>query len=181
MKFYQKKVVWFTGLSGAGKSTLADKLVKHIKKKKYKYFRIDGDIFRNNTSNRNSFSKANIRKNNFKIIELIDSKVNNFDFIVVSVISPLKKTRLKAKKLFNKNYIEVFVKSSLKNLIKRDTKGLYKLAKENKIKNLIGFNSKITYEFSKYKKIVVNTGKLNLNQSLFKIKSEMRKNFKVKI
>ena len=45
MKFYQKKLVWFTGLSGAGKSTLADKLVKHIKKKKkYKYFRIDGDI-----------------------------------------------------------------------------------------------------------------------------------------
>ena len=53
--------------------------------------------------------------------------------------------------------------------MKRDNKGLYVKAKMKKIKNLIGYNSKIRYEKSKYKKIVVNTEKYNLRESLKKI------------
>ena len=69
-----------------------------------------------------------------------------------------------AKKIFKRNYIEIYVKCSIKTLIKRDTKGLYNLAIKNQIKNLIGFNSKIKYEKSKYKKFTVDTGKKNLPQ-----------------
>ena len=39
--------------------------------------------------------------------------------------------------MFRKNYIEIFIKCSLKELIKRDTKGLYKLARQKKIDKLI--------------------------------------------
>ena len=94
----------------------------------------------------------------------------------MSVISPLLKTRLEAKKKFGKNYFEVYVKCSIKTLIKRDTKGLYKLAIQKKIKNLIGYNSKIVYEKSKYKKIIIDTEKNNIKKCINIISKKTVKN-----
>ena len=56
---------------------------------------------------------------------------------------------------FYERYYEIFVKCSIKELVKRDTKNLYKLAKKKMINNLIGYNSKIIYEKSRYKKILI--------------------------
>lgn len=168
-KNYLSKVVWLTGLSGAGKSTLANKLHKNLKIKKYKIKKIDGDKFRKKTQNFKNFSKKNIINNNNLIINNIKKIYKNFDFCIVSVISPLRKTRARAKKIFGLNYFEVYVKCGIKELEKRDTKGLYQLARDNKINNLIGYNSKINYENSKYKKIVVNTKLLNIKDSIKKI------------
>ena len=103
------------------------------------------------------------------IINFIKKIYNKYDYILVSVISPLLKTRKKAKKIFKENYIEIYVKCTTKTLKVRDTKGLYKMAKLNKLKNLIGFNSKISYEKSDYKVIVVDTDKLSVSQSLLKV------------
>ena len=157
MKKKLSKLIWLTGLSGSGKSTLSNQIYKKLKNSKYKVLKIDGDIFRKKTKNINNFSKKNIIYNNNKIILYVKKLILDFDFIIVSVISPLLVTRKKAKKLFGNKYFEVYVKCGIKELIKRDTKGLYKKAKEKKIKNLIGYNSKIKYEESNYKKIIVNT------------------------
>ena len=116
------KIIWLTGLSGTGKSTLSKALKKNLYDKKVKI--IDGDIFRKSTKN------------------IIKNIQNKFDVIIVSVISPLLNTRKKAKKTFKNNYYEVYLKCGIQELIRRDTKGLYKLAKEKIIKNLVGFNSK---------------------------------------
>ena len=140
-KNYQTKVIWFTGLSGSGKSTLADKLYMALKKK-FKTLRVDGDIIRKKTKKK-KFRNYEIIKNNLSIINLIYKKKNSYNYIIVSVISPFIKTRMFAKKLFKKNYIEVFVYCPIAELIKRDTKGLYKLAKDKKITNLIGYKSNI--------------------------------------
>ena len=101
--------------------------------------------------------------------------------MVVSVISPLKVTRYKAKKIFKEDYIEIFIDCPLTELINRDTKGLYKLAINKKIKNLIGYNSKIKYEKTRFKKIVVNTKNKNINFSNNKIIQDLNKKFNVKI
>ena len=156
-KNYQTKVIWFTGLSGSGKSTLADKLYM-VLKKKFKTLRVDGDIIRKKTKKK-KFSRSEIIKNNLSIINLIYKKKNSYNYIIVSVISPFIKTRMFAKKLFKKNYIEVFVYCPIAELIKRDTKGLYKLAKDKKITNLIGYKSNIKYQKSTYKKLTINTKK----------------------
>ena len=168
-KNYLSNVVWLTGLSGAGKSTLANKLYKKLKTKNYKIKKIDGDKFRKKTQNFKNFSKKNIINNNNLIIDNLKKIHSNYDYCIVSVISPLRKTRARAKKVFGQNYFEVYVKCGIKELEKRDTKGLYKLARENKINNLIGYNSKINYERSKYKKIVVDTKLLNISDSIKKI------------
>lgn len=168
-KNYLSNVVWLTGLSGAGKSTLGNKLCSKLKIKKYKTKKIDGDQFRKKTQNFKNFSKKNIIDNNNLIIDNLKKIYSNYDYCIVSVISPLRKTRARAKKIFGKNYFEVYVKCEIKELEKRDTKGLYKLARDNKIKNLIGYNSKIKYETSKYNRIVINTKLLNINDSIKKI------------
>ena len=163
------KIIWLTGLSGAGKTTISNALYRKIKSKKFKVKQIDGDNFRKKRSNKNSFSRKNIIKNNISIISYVKKIKNKYDFILVSVISPILKTRVFAKRTFKKKYYEVYVYCGLKTLIKRDTKGLYKKAKEKIIRNLIGFNSEIKYEKSKYKKIFINKKNLNLNKSVKKI------------
>ena len=167
------KVIWFTGLSGSGKTTLSFALNKNLKKLDYKVKQVDGDVFRKKNKNIKKFTKKNIIENNLSIINYINENKKNYHYIIVSVISPLIKTRTKAKNIFGKDYYEIYVKCGLKTLIRRDTKGLYKLAIKKKIKNLIGYNSKIVYEKSKYKKIIINSEKNNIKECIDVIKKKI--------
>ena len=160
------RIIWFTGLSGSGKTTLSDSLTKKLTKLNYKVKKIDGDTFRKKNKNLKRFTKKNIIENNISIINYIKKIKHNYQFIIVSVISPLIKTRLKAKNYFGKDYYEIYIKCSIKTLIKRDTKGLYNLAIKKKIKDLIGYHSKIIYEHSKYKKMIINTEINNLKKCI---------------
>ena len=171
----KKKIIWFTGLSGVGKTTLSDMLIKKLSKSKYKILKIDGDIFRRKIKLKSSFTKKNIIYNNLKIISYIKKKFTKFDYTIVSVISPLKLTRNKAQSIFKDNYYEIYLYCPLKELIKRDTKGLYLMAKQKKIKNLIGFNSNINYEISSHKKIKINTKITNKKKALQKILNKIDK------
>ena len=159
------KIIWLTGLSGAGKSTLSHYITKVLKKKKFKVKLIDGDIFRKNKKYKNVFSKKSIVINNLKIINYINKIKFNYDYVIVAVISPIAKTRKKAKNIFKDKYFEVFIKCKISVLKKRDTKGLYFKADKKIIKNLIGYKSKIKYEKSNYKVIKIETDKLNLEES----------------
>tara|TARA_A100001388_G_C28768886_1_gene502548 strand:- start:1279 stop:1800 length:522 start_codon:yes stop_codon:yes gene_type:complete len=159
------RIIWFTGLSGSGKSTLANSLKKYLVSLKYKVLIVDGDKFRKKTKNSGSFTKKNILINNISIINFIRGRQFNYDYILVAVISPLRNSRNKARKLFMDKYSEIFTKCSIKNLKKRDTKGLYKLADQRKITNLIGYKSKIKYERSNYKVIIIDTSKYNIKKT----------------
>ena len=138
----ESKVVWFTGLSGAGKSTLSNYLSDQLKKLNFTVKKIDGDTFRRKNKTKKNFSKKEIIKNNHKIIKEIQKIQKKYDFVLISVISPLLQTRKYAKKKFKKKYFEINVFCKIKTLIKRDTKGLYKKVIEKKMPNLIGFRSK---------------------------------------
>ena len=163
------KIIWFTGLSGSGKTTLANRLYKLLKRKKISVKKIDGDIFRKKKKHFSDYTQKNIIKNNLSIINYI-SKINHkYEYILVAVISPILKTRRIAREKFRKRYFEIYVHCSKKELLRRDPKGLYALAKKNILKNLIGFNSKIVYEKSNYKKIIINTEKNNLQSCIKKI------------
>jgi len=163
----RSKIIWFTGLSGSGKTTLSNFVSKKLKKN-FKILKIDGDTFRRKKK-LNKFTKQAIIRNNISIINYINKRINKYEYILVSVISPLKKTRIYAHKKFGKNYFEVYTNCNLKELVRRDTKKLYLKAKQKKINNLIGYNSTIKYEKTKYKKIIVNTAKEKVITSANKI------------
>ena len=161
------KILWFTGLSGSGKSTLANLLFKHLLKnnRKLKLKIIDGDNFRKKNRNNKNFSRNAIFINNLSIIKHVNSIKSKYDFVLVSVISPLAKTRTIAKKKFRKNYFEIYVKCKISSLKKRDPKGLYK----NKNTKMIGVNSDIKYEKSSYKKIILDKDKKTKKELIKKI------------
>ncbi len=165
----KKKIIWLTGLSGSGKTTIAKFISKKLKSMKFKILNIDGDKYRSNKKYKNNFSKKKIYENNISIIKYVHEIYKDYDYVIVSVISPLKKTRAYAKKKFGTNYYEIFVNCTIKELFKRDTKKLYAKAKIGKIINLIGYNSNIKYEKSNYKKITVHTHCETLKSSSNKI------------
>ena len=136
------KIIWFTGLSGSGKTTLAKLITKKLTKRKYKVKGIDGDIFRKKNKTRNSFTKKNIIKNNYKIINLIKKNKKKYDYLIVSVISPLVETRKHAKKVFGNDYHEVY-KCKISYEILKDSQ----IGRQWKTENLIGYKSKIKKNF----------------------------------
>ena len=165
------KIIWLTGLSGSGKTTLG-KLLNSYLKKKYYSLHIDGDIFRKKNKTKFILSRKNIIRNNIAIINLCKKINSKYDFIIISAISPLRYTRNMAKKTFGDKYIEFLIKANINDLIKRDTKLLYKRAKEENFQ-VLGYNSKIKYESTKYKKNVINTSVLSKNLCLSKIKNKI--------
>lgn len=174
----ESKIIWLTGLSGSGKTTLSNYISKKLLAKKFKIKKIDGDTFRKKNKE-NKFTKKSIIQNNLAVINYIKRIRNKYNFIIVSLISPLKITRSRAYKEFSRDYFEVYTKCRLNELVRRDTKNLYAKAKKNLIKNLIGFNSSIKYENSSHKKLVVYTDVETIKMSANKIFKKLNINGKV--
>ncbi len=131
------KVIWFIGLSGAGKSHLSDLLAQALKAKTLKVARVDGDLRRKSTQN-SDFSRAGRVNNNLQIIDEI-SELTEFDFVIVSTISPYEESRQKARKCLD-NYFEIYVSTPIEVCEQRDPKGLYRLARSGQIKNFTGID-----------------------------------------
>ena len=82
MKKKKAKILWLTGLSGAGKTTLANQTYKKLNKYNFKLLKIDADIFRKKTKNKNNFTKKNIIFKNNRIILYVKRLEKKFDFII---------------------------------------------------------------------------------------------------
>jgi len=139
-------VIWFTGLSGSGKTTIAQHLQKELEGKGNSVALIDGDAVRNNAHSHLGFSRKDIKLNNRLIAELARDKAKEFDIVLVSIISPYREDRRMAQSVVGSNFIELYVNSSLKTCIKRDSKGLYKMALAGEIDNFIGVSLSNPYE-----------------------------------
>ena len=103
------------------------------------------------------------------IIKLCKEKIPFHDYIIVSVIAPFKETREYARKIIGDNYIEIFVKASIKNLVKRDTKGLYKKAINGELENLIGFDPNRPYQVPVNPNLIIDTDVESEDQSFNKL------------
>ena len=159
-------VIWLTGLSGAGKTTLCRLLRDKLKSNGYSVEWFDGDRIRKELKIESDFSKESILRNNFEVVNRIKQVKNDVDFILISLISPFQKVREYARKTFNENYFEIYVKCDKDTLVKRDTKGLYKMALAGEIDNLIGFGDKIPYEEPLNPDLTLETNLISLAQAV---------------
>lgn len=150
------KLLWFTGISGSGKSTIANILEKSLYERGIRTFILDGDNVRHGLNNDLGFSDADRIENIRRVAEVSKLMLDAGIYVISSFISPFISDRNMVRNMFEeKDFLEIFVKTSLEDAESRDPKGLYKKAREGKIPNFTGISS--PYEEPINAEIVLNT------------------------
>ena len=128
-----KKIFWLTGLPCSGKTTIAKELSRHV----YAEL-LDGDDIRKISSNQD-FTPEGRKKHMLAVAEFAH-RLSKYVNVVVALVSPIKSVREEIKEKYP-NVVEIFVKCSVDECIKRDVKGMYKMALKGEIKNFTGIDS----------------------------------------
>jgi len=153
---YHSFVIWLTGLSGSGKSTIANALARKLFDENIQSYVLDGDNIRHGLNKDLSFSEEDRKENIRRIGEVAKLFVDSGQVVLTAFISPYQQDRDLVRALLEeKEFIEVYVKCSLKSCEKRDPKGLYKKARNGEIKQFTGIDA--PYEEPKSPEIVVDT------------------------
>ena len=166
MKLNKPFCLWFTGLPCSGKTTLAEKIQKNFKENNVSIELFDGDEIRKELSRDLGFSKQDRKLNNERIIYVAKVLVRNGVPTLVAFVSPFNEIRTLARGRI-KNYILVYVDTSLEECKKRDVKGMYKKALAGEIKDFTGIDS--PFEEPEDYEIRVNTDKESVDESVEKI------------
>tara|TARA_Y100000588_G_C14069752_1_gene845268 strand:+ start:127 stop:639 length:513 start_codon:yes stop_codon:yes gene_type:complete len=164
-------VIWLTGLSDSGKTSISKEFLR-ISSKENKFISIDGDDIRLIFNNKLGFSKPERIKHINHIQKLAKFLEQNHIMVIVSALY-CNSDILKWNRKNFKKYIEVFVKTDKKTLIKRDTKGIYNNYKNKKMKNVVGFD--IRYFAPKNPDILIDTNKSSIEKSAKKIYKYFKK------
>ena len=135
-------VVWFTGLSGAGKSTIAAVLEARLRARDVLVYNLDGDELRRGLNRDLGYTDADRVESIRRIGEVTRLMVNAGLVVIVAAISPFREGRQNARDLFAPGtFVEVHVDTPLEVAEARDTKGLYRAAREGRLLNFTGIDS----------------------------------------
>ncbi len=165
-------VIWLTGIPGSGKTTLAIDLEKYYQKNGLPVEILDGDEIRKTLSKDLGFSPEDRKEHNRRVIFVAQILSKNGVTTIIPLISPYRETRDFARKEIP-NFVEVWVKTSVDECIKRDPKGLYKKALAGEIKNLTGLQA--PYEEPQNAELILDTEKQNVEESVEIITSTLKK------
>lgn len=137
-------VIYFVGLINSGKSTLAyflKKKLEEITNRSISYY--DGELIRNHLSKGLGFTKED-RSTNIRRIGFLCSEICKHNGLCIAAnIAPYSDDRNYNRNLIKNeggNYVEIFVNTDIKVCEQRDTKNLYKLARQGILKEFTGVN-----------------------------------------
>lgn len=134
-------ILWFTGLSGSGKSTIAKLLQKRLFDKGYNVFGLDGDNIRKGLNRDLGFSPDDRKENIRRVGEVAALFAQSGTIVICSFISPYREDRRQVRAIAPDYFHNVYIKASVEACEKRDTKGLYKQAREGKIPEFTGVSA----------------------------------------
>ncbi len=172
MAIMKAPVIWLTGIPGSGKTTLALELQKFYEKKGIPIEILDGDEIRKTLSKDLGLSPEDRKEHNRRVIFVAKILAKNGVTTIVPLISPYRETRANARKEIP-DFIEIWVKTSVDECIKRDPKGLYKKALAGEIKNLTGLQA--PYEEPQNAELILDTEKHSVEESIDLIISSVKK------
>ena len=153
---HKAAILWFTGLPSAGKSTIAVELQLSLFKRGLQVFLLDGDNVRHGLNKNLGFSHEDRTENIRRIGETAKLFTDAGFLAITSFISPYKKDRSNVRTLLaESDFIEIFIKTSIKECEKRDPKGNYKKARSGEIDTFTGISD--PYEEPENPEITVNT------------------------
>lgn len=162
-------VFWITGLAGSGKSSIAKKTLPFIEKNYGPTLSFSGDELRKilNLTKYSKKDRFQIGLTYSRICERIaDQNIN----VLIDVVGLFEKLRARNKKNI-KNYVEIYIRSSLEKIIKTGKKKLYFNSKnKNKI-----WGSGIKPELPKNSHIVIEN---DFSKSIDSLSEELKKKIK---
>ncbi len=165
-------VIWLTGIPGSGKTTLALELQKFYEQNDLPIEILDGDEIRKTLSKDLGFSPEDRKEHNRRVIFVAQILAKNGVTTIVPLISPYRETRAFARKEIP-NFVEIWIKASVDECIKRDPKGLYKKAIAGEIKNLTGLQA--PYEEPENAELIIDTEAQTVEESIKQIISKLKK------
>jgi len=164
--------LWFTGIPCSGKTTLAKKIKEKLEEIGKKTYLLDGDIIRKELNVDLGFSEED-RKENIRRVSVVAKILTECGIVpIVALVSPFREARKKAREKIEK-FVEIYVKAPLEVCIKRDIKGMYKMAIEGKIKGFTGIDD--PYEEPLNPEIVCETDKESIEECIEKILNFLEK------
>jgi adenylyl-sulfate kinase len=146
--------LWFTGLSGAGKSTLAAAVSAELRRRGIPVEVLDGDEVRQNLSKGLGFSREDRDTNIRRIGYVAKLLARNGVAVITAAISPYRAIRDEVRQDIGA-FVEVYVKATLDECIRRDTKGLYARALAGEIPQFTGVSD--PYEEPAAPELVIDT------------------------
>jgi adenylylsulfate kinase len=155
-------IFWITGLPGSGKSTLGKAILKEIREKYGPTLLFDGDDLRNifEIKSYEKKKRLQIGRQYTKFCDFIAKQNINIIFTVVGLFENLH--------IFNRkkldNYIEIYIHSSLKKIIKNKKRIFY----IKKTSNVWGLD--IKPEYPKNPHIKINN---NFNKNIIYLRNEL--------
>ena len=164
-------IIQFCGLSGSGKSTLAARAKEYFKTRNENIEVIDGDEYRKYICPDLGFSKED-RNQNIRRLAFIADRFAACDIIpVICAINPYEDIRKEIAATYQ-NVKTIYIKCCIEELIRRDTKGLYKKAllpegHAEKISNLTGVND--PFQIPESPDLIIETDKEDIAASVRKL------------
>jgi bifunctional enzyme CysN/CysC len=160
--------LWLTGLSGAGKSTLATAVLQALARERTPACGLDGDVLRQGLNRDLGFSDADRVENIRRTAEVARLMVDAGLVVVVSLISPFRADRARARERFAPGrFVEVFVDAPLAVCERRDPKGLYARARQGLIRGFTGIDS--AYEPPEAPELHLRTDAMGVDEAVRQI------------
>ena len=154
------RVLWFTGLSGSGKSTIATRVHEALARQGRDVEYIDGDALRDvfpNTGFTRAARDEHLRRTGYMASRLAAHGVT----VVASFVSPYRESRDFIRSLC-REFVEIYVSTSLEECERRDVKGLYARARRGEIRNFTGIDD--PYEPPEHPELTLDTRALSVDQ-----------------
>ncbi len=154
-------VLWLTGLPASGKTTVAKGVVEALRKARYRVELLDGDWVRKTISVGAGFTREERRRHLLRVAWVARLLARNGVIVICSFVSPYRDVRREVRKIIEEEipFIEVYVRCSLEECIRRDPKGLYRKALRGEIKHMTGIDD--PYEPPENPEIVVDTERMS--------------------
>jgi adenylylsulfate kinase len=139
----QARCFWITGLSATGKTTLSKMLVNHLRENGRTVIHLDGDHLRSILSIQ-SYSKDDRISLGMMYSKLCQHLVTQDVDVVIGVIGLFKELHLWNRENIQE-YVEIFIDTPMKELIRRDPKGIYKKYYNNELRNIAGLDLEVDF------------------------------------
>ena len=165
-------VVWFTGISGAGKSTIAAALEETLRARAVSLHNLDGDQIRRGLNRDLGYDDDARVESIRRISEVTRILFSAGTSVIVAAISPFREGRDFARSLISPGrFVEVHVDTPLEVAESRDTKGLYRMAREGRLAHFTGIDS--PYEEPISPEVRIDSTRLSPEQAVKEIERVM--------